>query len=116
MNIVLGDVSKDLATRHVVLPLDTFHVTGHAQPVTSFCVIESVPMDELRLLDNWRDLHEKLISNYHKKNWDFCQQALEHLIGRWNGELDSFYLDLGQRISRYQEQDPGPDWSGIIQR
>lgn len=117
MNIILGqDKVADLSDRYVVLPLDTFNVSGHPDPITSFCVIEQVSIQDLSQLGSWRALHEKLIENYHKKNWNFCEQAVEHLVGRWNGELDSFYLDLLGRIKRYQQQDPGEEWTGIITR
>ena len=117
MNIILGrDRVEQLADRYVVLSLDTFNVSDQPEPITSFCVIEQITLQDLSQLESWRALHEKLIENYHKKNWTFCEQALEHLLGRWNGELDSFYLDLMSRIKNYQQQDPGEDWTGIITR
>lgn len=117
MNIVLGrERVQDLVGKYVVLALDSFQVPGHQEPVVSYCVVENTPISDLKNLDNLINLHEKLIANYHKKNWNFCEQALEHLMGRWNGELDSFYRDLSGRVSKYRDQDPGPEWTGVIVR
>lgn len=117
MNIVLGEVQgRTLAERHVVLPLDMFKIQGQPELVKSYCVIESLSLEELAQIDYWVDLHVKLIENYGKQNWNFCLQALEHLMGRWNGEIDSFYQNLLDRVQQYQISDPGPDWIPAIPR
>lgn len=117
MNIVLGhERAQALASKYVVLPLDSFQISGHQDPVTSYCVIEHAPMADLTRMESLITLHEKLMSNYAKKNWNFCEQAIEHLKGRWNGELDTFYDEMSDRINKYKEQDPGPDWSPVIVR
>ena len=67
-------------------------------------------------LDQWQDLHENLLAEYHGRNWRYCEDAIEHLMGRWNGVLDSFYNEISGRISQYKVQDPGKDWDGIIDR
>ena len=117
MNIVLGfEQAQDLANRYVVLPLDSFQIPGRSDPVTSYCVVENAAIADLTKLESLISLHGKLMSNYGKKNWNFCEQAIEHLRGRWNGELDSFYDDLIGRINQFKERDPGPDWSPVIVR
>jgi hypothetical protein len=35
-------------------------------------------------------------------------------LGKWNGEVDSFYTEIDARVKAYKDQDPGPDWTGII--
>lgn len=117
MNIVLGETQgRTLAERHVVLPLDVFAVQGQSELIKSYCVIESLTLQELAQMDHWIDLHVKLLENYGKKNWDFCIQALEHLMGRWNGEIDSFYQNLLARVQQYRTSDPGPDWTPAVLR
>ena len=54
--------------------------------------------------------------NYRKKEWKFCNDALDHLIGSWNGEIDSFYEEIRGRIAKYIEQDPGTDWDATIEK
>jgi len=114
MHIIFGhENTPELRQKYTVLTLDTFLFAGQADPVTAYCVIESVPLEEIHKLDMWQDLHENLIKQYRTKNWKYCEDALEHLKGRWQGELDSFYADLWSRISEYKNQDPGLEWSGI---
>jgi hypothetical protein len=118
MNIVLGDqalndlVLSEVNQRYMVLELDTFRVQD--QNVKSYCVVDSVPVNEIPLQQQWSDLHSKLIENYQKRNWNFCLQALEHLKGRWNGQIDSFYLILENRINNLVQQDLDSDWNGVI--
>ena len=66
------------------------------------------------MIEQNTNLHRKLIENYRKKNWDYCEQAIEHLKGLWNGEVDSFYNEIEQRVAKYKEQDPGADWDAVI--
>lgn len=117
MNIVVGEEKvQPLRDRYTVLSLDAFQVKDHEKIVKSFCVIETVPVHEMNQIDQWKDLHENLIINYGRRNWNYCEQALEHLMGKWNGAVDSFYLDLGQRVKDLKSHDPGPDWSPCIKR
>ena len=117
MNIVLGEEhALSLSDRYTVLRLDTFFVQGQSDPIKSYCVIEYMPSEELEQTVQWSVLHEKLMENYAKQNWVFCEQAIEHLMGKWNRELDSFYLNLLIRIRERQGQGYDEGWSPIITR
>ena len=61
-------------------------------------------------------LFKNLMKNYRLQNWKFCEDALEHLIGKWNGELDTFYKEISRRVTEYKDQDLGTDWTGVILR
>lgn len=117
MNIVIGeDNIQHLRDRYTVLSLDTFRVQGREDLVRSYCVIESVPLQEMKQLDQWRDLHENLMINYGRQNWNFCEQALEHLQGKWNQEMDSFYHDLQNRVQSRKPHGIDPTWTPVIDR
>lgn len=117
MNIVLGsEAANELRGKYTVLTLDTFRISGHDEPITSYCVLDMVPIQDMCRLEELVSLHEKLIENYGRRNWMFCQQALEHLIGCWNRELDTFYADLARRIGQFSDQEPLTDWTPIIDR
>lgn len=117
MNIILGDdQAQPLAEKYTVLSLDSFKIANNPQPIRSFCVIENMPLTEMAECDNYRELHENLIINYGRRNWNYCEQAIGHLMGRWNRELDSFYADLLARIQQYQTNEPPEDWTPIINR
>ena len=117
MHVILDSQQvAEFKDKYTLLELDTFNVVTGQAPVTAWCVIENIPFMEMNLIDNHKKLHRELMENYRKKNWNFCEQALEHLSGKWNGELDSFYGDLNSRIQKFKMQDPGDTWDGIIDK
>ena len=117
MNIILGEETvQPLRERYTVLSLDTFLIKGQDQPIRSYCVIETMPLAEIKQAEQWQDLHENLMINYGRQNWNFCEQAIEHLQGKWNRELDSFYQDLLVRVRARQDHGVDPAWSPVIQR
>ncbi len=79
-------------------------------------LVETVPIAEMTGMDRNLELHANLIRNYRLRNWNYCVDAIEHLKGRWNGELDSFYDSLLERISHLQNTELDSAWTGIIVR
>ena len=115
MNIILGRENIEQAQeKYTVLELDTLIINGAADPVTAYCLIEQVPIDQIAGIDQFRDLHQNLMANYRKRNWKYCENAIEHLRGKWGGELDSFYTEMSQRISLLRQQVLDDDWNGSI--
>ena len=115
MHIILGDqITEEIADKYIVLELDTFRITGRDQAVPAFCLVENVPLAELPMEDQFRDLHAQMIKNYRLGNWKFCEDALEHLKGRWNGEIDSFYIVMAKRIQERKQQINSSDWDPAI--
>ena len=119
MHIILSEENaKHLEDKYIILELDLVRVDPEKDPVSAFCVIsfDDVQVDDIPHLESYTNLHTKLIENYRKKNWEFCEQALEHLVGKWKGTVDSFYNEISQRIAKYKEQDPGEDWDCSIHK
>ncbi len=118
MNIILQsrDNISDLAEKYTVLELDSFRLLGHSDPITAFCLIENVPIDQITAMQQYIDLHAALLKNYRSQNWKFCQDALEHLMGKWGGQLDSFYAELSDRINNLSQADLVEDWDGVLDR
>jgi hypothetical protein len=117
MHIIFGqEQARELAQKYTVLELDSFKIANTDEIFPAYCVIENVGVMELPNLDRMRNLHAELIVNYQRQNWEFCQQALEHLIGKWGGELDTFYDDLRNRVDRFVKNPPAQDWTAVIQR
>lgn len=119
MHIILGeDEAKKLDEKYTVLELDRIQLAEDGPVIPSYCVVgmESMPLQEVTEIDRYKHLHTKLMENYVKKDWNFCEQALEHLHGRWGGSLNSFYDEISRRIAKYKEQDPGDGWNGILKR
>jgi|TARA_B110000285_G_scaffold6006_1_gene6321 hypothetical protein len=117
MNILFEtEVTKDIAEKYILLELDTFLKTQSGDKVRSFCVItnESIPLQEIAVMKKNQELHENLIKNYRLRNWDFCEEAISHLVGKWKAEADSFYQILGKRIQEYKDQPVPVDWDYSI--
>lgn len=113
MHIILGEENaRQLEDKYTVLELDTFRIQGNPAPVKSYCVVEQIPIMEISHSDQFRNLHNDMIRNFKLKNWKFCEDALEHLIGKWHGEVDSFYNIMARRVEDYKAHDPGPEWDG----
>jgi len=99
MHIILRDqITNTLEEKYIILELDIFHVIDKDSMLPAYCLIENIPLHELPEVENFRYLHAQLIKNYRKGNWEFCEDALRHLLGRWNGDVDSFYQELMTRI------------------
>ena len=110
MNIIFGDTVKQVAGIHTVLELDTFKLMPSEQLVTSYCVIDNLPLAEFPRLESNKHIHQQLIEQYKHQNWDFCLSALTALMGSWNGEMDTFYQHLSDRITKCQEV-PDDNWN-----
>lgn len=115
MNIVLGKESiEHLDSRYTVLELDTFWVPSIERSIVSYCIVENLPILEMSQVDTYKDLHQNLIKNYRLKNWSYCEDAIEHLMFKWNGELKTFYEELYHRIQALKEQNLDSTWDGSI--
>jgi hypothetical protein len=117
MHIIFGSAAAQQASdKYTVLELDRLRLEPLGPIVDTYCIIETVPLEEIPLLDNYCRLHAKLMDNYRRRDWNFCEQALEHLHGRWGGVMNSFYDEISQRIAKYKQQDPGENWDGVYEK
>ena len=113
MHIIFGDAVKEIPDSYTVLELDTFRFVKEGTVQTAYCIVEQMPIQELGLIDAQRKVHQDIIRYYREREWNYCEHAIEGLMGKWNGELDSFYTDLLNRVKYYKENEPDADWDGI---
>ena len=117
MNIIFGIESvTPLEERHTVLELDTFVLRPTDEVVTAYCLVETIPIQEMPAIESLKDQHRNLRAEYRKRNWRYCEDAIAHLTGKWGGELDSFYIELYQRIQRLKQEDLPKNWTGHLDR
>jgi hypothetical protein len=117
MNIIFGLESvKSLEERYTVLELDTFLLQPTNEVITAYCLVETIPVQEMPAIESLKDLHSNLLAEYRKRNWRYCEDAVAHLIGKWGGELDSFYGELLQRIMKLKQTDLPADWTGQLEK
>lgn len=114
MNIILGQSqAEQLKDKHLVLELDTITI-GNSNPITAYCVVEELPLNEIPLIEPLTKLHTSLMENYRKRDWRYCEQAIHELIGKWGNQVDTFYADLLERVTQYKQTEPDESWTGII--
>lgn len=117
MHIIFGDAqAKEIGKKYTVLELDTIRFVPSGTTATAYAVVENIPIQDLPRLSFQTDLHHNLMKNYRKRDWNFCSQAIENLIGNFGGEVDSFYAELQTRINNYKDNDPGESWDYLIVR
>ncbi len=101
MHIVYGKEQADrLKEKYTVLELDTVKVEEVDKNLTLYAVVdtEKLGVIDLPQLAQWVKLHEDLIRNLKKKDKNFCLQAVEHLLGKFGGDIDSFYEHVKGRF------------------
>jgi hypothetical protein len=115
MNIIFKENLPSTGQKYTVLDLDTF-VLADGSLHTACCVVENIPISELANSENFKELHANLIKNYALKNWNYCEQAIEQLMGKWGGEVDSFYAELKTRIDDLKKNNVPDSWTPVIHK
>ena len=103
MWIITGQEAADkLVGNYTVLELET-HDSAQG-PVTAYCVVEAekIPLLEIPMIGNHKELHNEFIKEYRNGNYKFCRDAAEHLMGYFGGEVNSFYEEILRRIDLAQ--------------
>jgi hypothetical protein len=113
MNIIFKTNATNIDEKYIVLDLDTFSLPDGSLH-TACCVVENIPVAELPITQSLKELHVNLIHNYGQRDWNYCEQAIEHLMGKWSGEVDSFYQELNTRIQELKTQDLDDTWTPVI--
>jgi len=116
MHIIFGSTAQEIPNSFTVLELDTFRMVKENRTDTAYCVVEKIPLTEFAMLDAYKKIHADLVQYYRQRQWEYCENAIEGLMGRWNGELDTFYSDLLRRVIGYRENEPPADWDGTLLR
>jgi len=112
MYIIFGDTAAQIPNGHTVLELDTVRRPPDNVAITAYCVIDKIPLQEFPIAESNKQLHSELLQHYRNQEWDQCGQAIQVLLGKWNGELDSFYINLEQRVEQYRSNPPDATWDG----
>jgi hypothetical protein len=99
MHIILGKENAEfLRQRHVVLELETFCLPNK-DPVTAYCVVPAETIfGEMQDMERLQGLHQAVVDAWNRKDYSTVAFGIEHLRGKFGGELDSFYHILLQAI------------------
>ena len=100
MDIIFGrDNATKLREKYTVLDLETLEVEGKSMEV--FCLIpaDKISIGDLPQLESWVKLHHEFLQGYQDKQYNYCKQCIEHLTGKFVGEVDTFYEEIAKRIA-----------------
>jgi len=113
MNIVLeNNLTEDIKEKYMLVELDTFqYEDGNTQK--SFAVVskDEITLQDFQNVGMYVELHNNFIKNYRLKNWKFCEDALDHLTGKFRGEFDSFYQVMRDRITQLKDMNLPDTWT-----
>lgn len=107
MNIIFGrENAERLREKYTVLDLETLVVEG--KEVEVFCLIpaEKIALPDLPQLENWTKLHNDFLNGYKTKQYNYCRQCIDHLTGKFGGEVDTFYEEILKRIDAEEAVNP----------
>ena len=95
-------VADELRDRYTVLEMETFHVEG--RDVETFCVVpaEKIALSEISSMEHTMKLHNQFLDGLRRKDYKFCMELSVHLMGKFGGELDSFYEEAQNRFNTQQ--------------
>ena len=105
MQLIFGhENAEQLKDRYTILELETVEKDGVSLDV--YCLIpgEKVGIAELPQLGQWIKLHNDFLNGYKKKEYNYCLQCIEHLRGKFGGEVDTFYDEIERRINSQQQE------------
>lgn len=100
MQVIFGkENAEQLREKYTVLELETFDVEG--KQLETYCVIpaEKIAFSDITQLDQHIKLHCVFVDAVKTKNHKLCEDLYEHLIGKFGGELDSFYEEIKKRFN-----------------
>jgi hypothetical protein len=99
VDIIFGrENAEKLREKYTVLDLETVEKDGHSIEV--FCLIgaDKISIGDLPQLEQWIKLHNDFLNGYHTQQWNYCRQCIDYLMGKFGGEVDSFYEEILKRI------------------
>ena len=101
MQLIFGrENAEKLKERYTVLELETVEKEGTSIEV--FCLIpgEKIGLPDLPTVDQWIKLHNDFLNGYQTNQYEYCRQCIEHLMGKFGGEVDTFYMEILTRINK----------------
>jgi hypothetical protein len=117
MQLIFGEErANTLREKYIVLELDMVKFNPIEVTSTVYCVLEKLPETNLDVLNDMLLMHHTMITYYRNRQWSEATVQLDQLTGYWGEDVDTFYNDLRSRIAKYQETDPGEDWSPAIEK
>lgn len=113
VKIVIGPVTAvQAADRFFLVKLDDIAVKGKKQGVEIFTVVDTLadaPRDYQTALES----HKQMLAAYSQQKWSSAEARIVALKGSFDGQLDSYYDMMLNRIADLKQAQLPADWDGI---
>ena len=98
------EVAEQLREQYVVLELET--VTKDGVTLDAFCVIptDKIVLTDLPNISHYIHLHNEFTAAYRRGEYKVCRDLYEHLLGKFGGEVDTFYEEIIRRILNLEQE------------
>ena len=91
-------VAEKLMNSHTILELETFNVDD--KQLTAYCVVPAEKiLSEMAQLAGNKELHVAFVTAFNEKDYPRCLELYTHLMGKFGGEVDTFYEEIVNRIN-----------------
>ena len=100
MEIIFGrENAEKLREKYTVLDLET--VNAGDKHLEVFCLIpaDKISLGDLPTLEQYTNLHAEFLDGYKNGHYDYCRQCITYLMGKFSGEVDTFYEEILRRIN-----------------
>jgi len=96
--------AEALREQHTVLELET--ITKDGVTLDVFCLVpaDAINLSELAQLGHNTKLHQTFVDSFKNQDYKVCRDLYEHLIGKFGGEVDTFYQEIVQRIVNLEQE------------
>lgn len=101
MDLIFGrDNAEKLRERYTIMELETIEKDGVSLDV--FCVIpaEKIALGEIAGIEHTTKLHNDFVDAIKRKDAKLINGLSVHLMGKFGGELDSFYEEIVKRFNQ----------------
>lgn len=113
VKIVIGPVTAaQAASKFFLIKLDDIAVKGKKQGVEIFTVVDT-QQSASRNHEIALDSHNQMLKYYSEQKWSSAEARIAALRGSFNGQLDSYYDMMLNRITDLRKSDLPADWDGI---
>ena len=114
VKIVIGSLTaKQIEEDYFTLELDKIAVKGKKEGVNIYTVLCDIKDSLEYKLAQQR--HETMLQLYREMKWKDSANLCHELIGEFNGEMDSYYKMMIERIADYEYKNKPPaEWDGTF--